>query len=154
MIEFKGSLSNDCKKYLIRRAKKISFLGLFFPCVLLLIPFIFLALQNSIFIIAVVALLLLPFVAFIKFPKSSLGLILPCIITIENNMIYSKGERFEYSKPISSIKNVIDFGEWYHIFFYYRDRCENFVCQKDLLKIGTIEDFESLFEGKIIRKNY
>ncbi|MGN1213140.1 MAG: hypothetical protein ACI4TZ_03765 [Christensenellales bacterium] len=152
MIEFSGILSNSCKKYLINRAKKISFVGLVCPCILLLIPFIFLTLKNSVFIIAVIMLLLLPFLSFIQLPKSSLDLIFPNTIIINNDIITTKGKNFRYSKPISSIKKIIDYGDWYHIFFYYKDRCENFVCQKDLIKSGTIEEFEKLFKGKIIKK--
>ena len=48
--------------------------------------------------------------------------------------------------------SIIDYGEWYYVKFNLGDRDPYFVCQKDLLKNGTIEEFEALFEGKIERK--
>ena len=55
-------------------------------------------------------------------------------------------------KSVSRVKRVIDCGEWYYIIFKFGDIGNSWVCQKDLLIQGTIEDFEKLFEGKIIRK--
>ena len=53
---------------------------------------------------------------------------------------------------IDSVKRVVDYGEWYDFVFYYSDRDLYFVCQKSLLTKGTLEEFEALFEGKIVRK--
>ncbi|MCL2822105.1 MAG: hypothetical protein FWD86_02775 [Firmicutes bacterium] len=55
-------------------------------------------------------------------------------------------------KSVYNAKKVIDYGKWYHIIFSRRDEKKNYVCQKDLIVKGTIEDFERLFEGKIVRK--
>ena len=38
------------------------------------------------------------------------------------------------------------------IFFIFPYKSQRFVCQKDLLVQGTIEEFEAVFEGKIVRK--
>ena len=53
-------------------------------------------------------------------------------------------------KPIKKIKKVLDEGDCYYII--YGDINNSIVCQKDLLKEGTIEEFEALFQGKIVRK--
>ena len=50
---------------------------------------------------------------------------------------------------ISSICQIVDYGEWYYLVFDYGDKDLYFVCQKDLLTGGTIEEFENIFEGKI-----
>ena len=57
------------------------------------------------------------------------------------------------SAQICAIKNVKDFGDYYAmtlpgicaIVSVY------FICEKDLLTNGTIEQFEELFDGKIVR---
>ena len=57
------------------------------------------------------------------------------------------------SAQICAIKKVKDFGDYYAmtlpgicaIVSVY------FICQKDLLTNGTIEQFEELFDGKIVR---
>ena len=54
-------------------------------------------------------------------------------------------------KPISKVKKVIDMGEWYYIIFKFGDISNSWICQKDLITQGTIEDFEKIFEGKIKR---
>jgi len=54
-------------------------------------------------------------------------------------------------KTISEVLKVIDYWYWYEIVFKQREKM-NYICQKDLIVTGTIEDFEKLFEGKIVRK--
>lgn len=51
---------------------------------------------------------------------------------------------------INEVKKVIDYGECY--FIIYTDVAQAIVCQKDLIKEGTLEEFEALFEGKIKRR--
>ena len=53
-------------------------------------------------------------------------------------------------KPMKKIKKVLDAGDCYYIIYADINNC--IVCQKNLIKEGTIEEFETLFEGKIVRK--
>ena len=53
---------------------------------------------------------------------------------------------------IDSVDTVIDYGDWYHLLFNFEDRDTYFVCQKNLLTKGTLEEFEALFDGKIERR--
>ena len=57
-----------------------------------------------------------------------------------------------YSYVIKDVKRLVDYGEFYEIVFRF-GKGMNFVCQKNKLKIGTLEKFESYFEGKIVRRN-
>ncbi|MBQ5725745.1 MAG: hypothetical protein IIV80_06300, partial [Clostridia bacterium] len=61
-------------------------------------------------------------------------------------------EKFHLINSIDDVTMIVDMGEWYHISFGKMLGSGRFVCQKDLLVQGTIEDFEKLFEGKLIRK--
>lgn len=53
-------------------------------------------------------------------------------------------------KAKKKIKKVLDAGDCYYLIYADINNC--IVCQKNLLVEGTIEEFEELFQGKIIRK--
>lgn len=53
-------------------------------------------------------------------------------------------------KPMKKIKKVLDVGDCYYIIYADINNC--IVCQKDLLIEGSIEQFETLFQGKIVRQ--
>ena len=44
-----------------------------------------------------------------------------------------------------------DFGEYYVLIFRDSGNFSQIICEKDLLTNGTIEQFEELFDGKIVR---
>lgn len=79
------------------------------------------------------------------------------IIDIKNNIITTEIERNDdlekksKTRQLSKIKKIIDCGNCYCIVFM-RKPSFTIVCQKDLLKIGTIDNFETYFKNKIIRK--
>ena len=54
-------------------------------------------------------------------------------------------------KPMKKIKKVLDAGDCYYIIYGDINNC--IVCQKNLIQEGTIEEFETLFQGKIVRQN-
>ena len=78
-----------------------------------------------------------------------------CKVFTDNEYIVSisaKGE--EVYKLISDTKCVNDYGEFYELVFPLRAGIsDSFICQKSLLTKGTLEEFEALFEGKIVRVN-
>lgn len=53
-------------------------------------------------------------------------------------------------KPLSKIKKVLDEGDCFYIIYAGMSNC--IVCQKDLLREGTIEEFKTLFAEKIVSK--
>ena len=66
---------------------------------------------------------------------------------------FVENEDFCVTKNLSEVTVVYDMGEWYHIHFGCKyDRWARFICQKDLIQGATIEEFEKLFENKIVRK--
>ena len=152
MIIFCGTLSNKSKSYIIKRAKFISFIGLTFASLILLVPMILLTIKNIIYIIALIFVIFLPVLAFLPIKGKSLQKIVPTKIIIEKETITSEGVSFNYHRQISTIKKIVDFGEYYHIFFNFSNKCENFICQKDLIINGTIEEFEQMFKDKIVKK--
>ena len=73
-------------------------------------------------------------------------------VTIDGNCLESEGDQLTEARSIDQIKCVIDYGEWYKIIFRFPNKSQRFICQKDLITQGTIEDFETLFADKIIRR--
>ena len=61
------------------------------------------------------------------------------------------GEKYERFSMIQEVKIVNDYGDWYHMIIPKQDKY--FIFQKDLITQGTIEEFESIFEDKIVRIN-
>ena len=76
----------------------------------------------------------------------------PKIIEIEDEFISGNSENNYFCKRLETVKCIIDVGDWYVFDFFFPHKNRYFVCQKDLLVEGSIEEFESLFKGKIKRK--
>lgn len=154
MIEFKGELSKTCKEFVVkneadcaRRAATIAY-----------VPFavaeiIWWAVSgNLLVLIALPVLVMAAFLAGIKPKEKGYGLIMTKRVTIEGNDLECEGDQFHETKTMDQIKCVIDYGEWYKFEFRLPGNSQRFICQKDLITQGTIEDFENLFADKIIRR--
>lgn len=66
-------------------------------------------------------------------------------------------QKTQYKQPmltleIDQVKKIRDDGKYYSII--YADISNAIICQKSLLVEGTLEEFEALFEGKIVRKKF
>lgn len=72
-------------------------------------------------------------------------------VYVEGSHIFSVSSNGTHKFKIKSIKKVTDYGEFYFIGFSKFLAVEDIVCQKNLLKKGTLEEFEALFEDKIVR---
>ena len=92
------------------------------------------------------------FLAGIKPREKDYGAIMTKRVTIDGNDLECEGDQFHDIKSIDRVKSVIDYGEWYKIEFRLPGNSQRFICQKDLITQGTIEDFENLFADKIIRR--
>lgn len=152
MIEFRGELSEEGKKFLLRKNTSIQ-----------AIVCISISLLGSAGTVAValtydtIVLLFLVFFAIFAilscFPyKKAVYKNMPKLISIEDTTLFLENDTHNELRDIDNVKNVIDMGKWYYITFYFPHKSIMFLCQKDLLVQGSIEEFEKLFEGKITRK--
>lgn len=87
----------------------------------------------------------------IKTPKGRKEITPKRIYVIDNNLICISDKQSE-SRGVELVKTAYDYGEFYFLSFPMGKKSGNFVCQKDLLTQGTLEEFEKLFDGKIVRK--
>ena len=155
-IIFKGELSSDCRKQIVKRYhKKIS---LFFSIIALFsfiaaIIFIKSIIFSLFLVIFVSAIIIAIFPNIIQNEKKDIERNLPSQITIDNEYVELEGTKNEVFKKrsIKDIKNIVENDQSYCFNFYFLYDL-NFICQKDLLVEGTLEDFEQLFAGLIVRK--
>lgn len=154
MIEFNGYLTGASKKFLFKKIINCFQYSTIFAFTMVL-PFIFLLVKTfealSILYIYFAAFLCLMIVYRIipKVGKSTI----PKRICITDNKMVCITDDFTEKRSVELVKKVYDYGEFYFISFYFGKISCYFICQKSLLTQGTIEDFEKLFDGKIVRKN-
>lgn len=154
MIEFNGYLTGAAKKCFIRRTVKYlqnTFLAaacLVFPAIILF------AIRMRIWsilvgcLIVILAIVILPYLQ-VKTDKNKY---VPKMIRIQDNIILYVSDKLTESKSVDDVKEVRDCGEYYILLFPFGKYSDKFVCQKELLTQGTLEAFEALFEGKIVKK--
>lgn len=160
MIEFKGYLSGHTEKYYHHKERMFVF-WTFCSVILVLGPFLLFLLYRifglwqvfpvfgGLFLMFPISILIMPIT---KSTKEQSG---PYRITIVDEEItyYTKGGE-EDSRMVDEVTQLIDHGEWYTLDMPGRKKNGKFIFQKNLLTQGTLEEFEALFEGKIIRKTH
>ncbi len=152
MIEFNGYISGVTEKYFWKKTRQFG-LSIIFATFLLFLPMIvnFFRYSHDSFVgklicLSFILLFLMPYIP--KSKKTKLSLITKKICIDEEYIVCTSDKSVE-SKLISDVKKVYDYGDFYYLTFPFGKISTSFVCQKDLLIKGTLEDFESLFEGKI-----
>lgn len=159
MIVFEGEFSDELKKKVLRRNKIHAVLCMSVVTVCLCTPFIIsCALYYSWLSCTLMAtnisacLLLLLFFAVYREKPKHYGKLMPSKVVIEDDFMISYCQNAEYCRYFKDIKSIVDKGDSYFISFYFPDKCGTFICQKSSIKQGTIDEFENMFENKIIRK--
>ena len=152
MIVFQGKMTNENVKFIIKQSRKITTIITGILSIILLIPIVILSiLWNWIVLIAILPLVYL--VAFAGIPPKNLDIITPTYISItENDMLSENDDNIHAAQSVENVKVVIDHGECYQILFKKAPFSPYFVCQKDLIKQGTIEEFEKIFKNVLVRE--
>lgn len=159
MIEFYGILSEKCIKAISKRNNIFNSLVFAIFTIISIITTLFLWLYNieqyKYFIVLTLIMIVVNILLLIV-PANSIAFRMNRKIVIDKEIIKLNIEGLNTPfKPkirkIKKVKKVYDFGEWYYILFKW-DLSDYIICQKNLLSKGSIEDFEKIFEGKIIRK--
>ena len=154
MIKFYGSISEDNKKVIINKEKRTLFFASLIPVSIGLS----LTIIASIKIDLICLLFLIPLLFFLCIPlfplsKRTMDLMIPFEISINNEIIISQGNNFKCSQKISDIKKIVDYGPYYFIYFKWPKKSYRFLCQKNLIKEGTLLDFEKKLHDYLITKN-
>ena len=160
MFVFQFNFEGPAKDYLIREEVKAARMARLIVFFLTMIPAIAIGIiwyYNYIVLIISMGIVLLSFTFLIVVkqwdnPIKELPNVIPTTITIEDDKIVRSGFQSYRLVNIQDIKEIWDMGSFYAIIFYFPNMDRRFICQKDLLVEGTIEEFEQLFEGLIVRK--
>lgn len=163
MIRFEGTISKEGKKYVLKNyyatMALVGLVGIVLGTILLIVLLVLNASGKLLMfgIIAVIVFYALAIFFGVCWPLMTINQQLPIKVDIEDdyvNCFFGSSELYGKSKysNVEHIKNIVDGGEFYYFYFYYPHKIIGCICQKDLITKGTIEEFEELFEGKIVRK--
>ena len=160
MIEFKGKISEHIKKNIYQKRLRVMglivlcFVAVFGICMFTVIFFdgVISARENGyikdVLIMLVGCTLLSVWLVIAPYSKRQKEQSWEFRIKIseENVSVTNVSDNIRVRKPIGKIRKVSDKGEYYLLHYALID---SFICEKSLLANGTLEEFESLFAGKI-----
>ncbi len=155
MISFRGELSKEAKKFIRKKHKKAGIILSVIGSIIFAIPVILLGiLWNPLAYIFFVVVACIPFLTIVgwSFEWDYLTQ-----IDFENGQFYvyftkknDTQQTYGGARDFEDVKSVVDYGD-----FYYIEICGKasaYVCQKDLLVEGSIEQFEEMFADRLVRK--
>ncbi len=152
MIIFEGQITGEC----LKEYKKMHKIEVFIALISLLLSWIIanaLAIyisKNAWFTMLAISICILCaslFFAVVLYVRSKPWNKI-CIDSTNNTISFSRSKKATCIK-LDKISTIDDMGEFYSI----PEIDTAVLCQKSLLVEGTIEEFEKLFEGKIIKKH-
>ena len=154
MIEFKGDLTGASQEYALKKNSKLTqrFLLLGAVCLLPGSYIISVTFLHSFWIFIFPALFLaMSIISRMTYKKYTQRL--PICIYIDGSTIVINLKFNSQTLDISKVKAVYDYGNFYEIIPKNIFNFSVFICQKDLLADGSLEEFEALFDGKITQKS-
>ena len=152
MIVFGGYLCYTAQRYLLKKSQKMTAIGAICMFLLLGIPSLLAWIHFKIWVFFVMSLLGTVWMFVLTWTVRRDAYPTRIAIDIKENTIFGEYRKGAGSRSIDDVKKVIDMGGFYDIIFYFPNQWANCICQKDLIVEGTIEEFEKLFEDKIVRK--
>ena len=152
MIIFLGELADNSRKYVKNKLFKFTSIVSIMIALILSIPIILLSILWDKLILLFLIVCVLISISLLWGVNKQLQFVIPKKILINDDFINIEGQNIYQKKSITTVKKVIDMGGWYHIVVKFPAKSIYCVCQKNLLTEGSIEQFEKLFEGKIVRK--
>lgn len=160
MIEFEGNIDQQEQDFIVEAHRKLVIGYAAIACAIPVVGLvIFTAFNPNVFTITVSILLVCFYVGvllFAKYTKNREGIAekyFPKKVTIEDTYIAYETSANNMEFDISKIKQVVDYGEFYYVVFYTGMLFViGAMCQKNLLTKGTLEEFETLFEDRLVRK--
>ena len=158
MITFDGQITGECWNQFKRQCKKETILMLSISSIIGIAVGVIISITIKSFLIqsiwwfAVCIAILFHTISLLVPIKANSRSNYHCkkiSIDIDKATLYmNEGKKNHECLSLDDINIIYDYGEFYHIY----DADITLYCQKSLLVEGTIEEFEKLFEGKIIKK--
>ena len=152
IIDFNGELTGKSRVFLLKRQCKLQLLISFVLFVIFAPLIIVLAFSWYKPILWFLLTFVFLFIMSVLPPsKQSRHTFMPkrVYIDLDDEVIVCNREKSEVFRSFDAVKKVIDYGECYYFKFYFPNKDQYFLCQKNLLVQGTLEKFEELFSEKI-----
>ena len=155
MIVFEGEVSEKERDLAVRITNRIMlWIGIIAP-----LPFVAVTIYVGVCVDYIYLLFLLTYVAFsiiwgffVKPGEKDKGDIAQIKVEIDDEHVIKETTKNYNTYRVDEVKRVEDYGDFYRIIFYF-PHCDRFcICQKDLITQGTIEEFEEMFAGYIVKK--
>ncbi len=149
MIIFRGALNTECEKYVDSRLKKARLTSLIFLTLFGSIPIVITGLLlHPLFFIALIIGVPMVFAEVFLHDKSFKDR--PEEIIVDDICVEIKSHYADRVIFFDKIGRLYDMGTWYKVQSnnYYHTLL---VFQKDLIVEGTLEEFETIFQDKIVK---
>lgn len=164
MVEFNGQISERNQLNRIKKVRKKEIIVLlsgiiFIWIVTVSFGLIFGDLQSVWVELIVCTIIMLACIILIAKTPEKVALrikLSPHIIITETDLsleLWKNGEKTWRKRNLTQVKKVLDCGEVYYIIFKFGDITNAWICQKDNVVSGTIEEFERIFRSKIVRES-
>lgn len=155
MIEFSGYITGAAKKHYDKKNRQMG-RNMVLVAELLVMPLIIiLAIMTRMWLILPgYAFCMVAGVVLIQLPKSKKDdkAFTTKRVYVKDGYITYESDAAEQTKNIDVVSKVFDYGEFYELTFPVGNMSTQYICQKDFLTKGTLEEFEALFEGKLEKK--
>ena len=154
MIEFYGNYSKNAERLALWMNAKQNFyivliVAAVFTGIFLLVAFLFDFWLIMYFEIALVAMVVITLFSPYIERKKSLRLLLPEKVLIDSSgTILVKWRDLSATEPKYNVKKIINKGDCYYIIFRHA-QVRDCLIQRSLIQVGTINEFEQMFEDKI-----
>ena len=154
MIEFNGYITGDAEKRFVKKSCAfgrnilIVSMSMFWPAIIF-----FTITMQSWFWSAGYGLLFL-IVCFTASSPLVTKNVLQCKpkrIHTEDEYIISITDKDTNYRLISDVKQVLVYDDFYELVFPFGKISDSYICQKSLLTKGTLDEFEALFENKLVK---
>lgn len=155
MVEFSGYITGSAEKHYWKKSRRAVTIAMSLAALLVAVPFVVFSISSKnweMLSIAVLGVVFVYSITFIPIGKKQRLDFTPSKIFVQDEYLVCVGKKFTESAAIEDVVKLVDYGEFYDLSFPFGKLNDKFVCQKSLLSKGTLEEFEALFEGKIIRK--
>ena len=156
MIEFDGYISGNAEKYFFIKEFICVVLCCLIPNLVFLLFSFLLGMKTGFwFIFKIVAsmYLIIPIVCGVLLSiKKSRKKMLTKKIIIDDDLITAVTDTQALTKNLSDVKQVKEYLDFYAISFRIGNISNIFICQKDLLVKGTLDEFDELFIEKLVLK--
>ena len=159
MVVFCGDLSEKSKEYLLKENVVLGLIisipvALIFCSITIFLAAILELWVMLIFLIPISLIFIFPIIGKYFQKEKVLEMIIPSKIVIDGNgdiRMFLGKEKTLIEKSFSKIKKVEEDDDWFYLKLRF-PKIDGFLCQKNLITEGTIEEFEEIFKDKLVRK--